>query len=103
MNGRRHMTIHWFRRVWLAWLLWALSVMLLGGYSWLRAAANTFVSVPNPHIAPHVAEQLKMSGLGLAEDLFLHSAYLVFSTLGAFIVARRPANVIGWIFCIVGF
>src|SRR5439155_11438259 len=85
--GGEAMNAH--RRARLAWSLWALSVALLVGYIPLRAAARAFAAAPGTPLPPHGVELLAMSVPGMVEDLFLHTAYVAFSTLGAFIVARR--------------
>jgi len=45
--------------------------------------------------------QAQRRGLGL-EDLTDTAVFLIFVSVGAFIAARRPANPIGWLLCVVG-
>src|SRR5918993_4974304 len=70
---------------WLAWSLWALTLVLTA-LSLLLLALNR--SEPNVHLYDYWAE----STLGA----------LTFSTVGAFVASRRPENPIGWIFCALG-
>lgn len=70
---------------WLAWSLWALTLVLTA-LSLLLLALNR--SEPNVPLYDFWAE----STLGA----------LTFSTVGAFVASRRPQNPIGWIFCAVG-
>jgi hypothetical protein len=70
---------------WLAWSLWALTLVLTA-LSLLLLALNR--SEPNVHLYNYWAE----STLGA----------LTFSTVGAFVASRRPENPIGWIFCAMG-
>ncbi len=70
---------------WLAWSTWGLSLVLTV-LSLLLLALNR--SEPNVHLYDYWAEYT----LGA----------LTFSTVGAFVVSRRPENPIGWIFCAIG-
>jgi hypothetical protein len=70
---------------WLAWSLWALTLVLTA-LSLLLLALNR--SEPNVHLYDFWAE----STLGA----------LTFSTVGAFVASRRSENPIGWIFCAIG-
>jgi hypothetical protein len=70
---------------WLAWSLWALTLVLTA-LSLLLLALNR--SEPNVHLYDYWAEYT----LGA----------LTFSTVGAFVASRRPENSIGWIFCAIG-
>jgi hypothetical protein len=70
---------------WLAWSLWALTLVLTA-LSLLLLALNR--SEPNVPLYDFWAE----STLGA----------LTFSTVGAFVASRRPENPIGWIFCALG-
>ena len=38
----------------------------------------------------------------LPEDLSYTTPFLAFATVGALVVSRRPGNLIGWIYCVVG-
>jgi two-component system NarL family sensor kinase len=70
---------------WVAWSLWALTLVLTA-LSLLLLALNR--SEPNVHLYDFWAE----STLGA----------LTFSTVGAFVASRRSENPIGWIFCAIG-
>ena len=70
---------------WLAWSLWALTLVLTA-LSLLLLALNR--SEPNVHLYDYWADYT----LGA----------LTFSTVGAFVASRRPENPIGWIFCALG-
>jgi hypothetical protein len=70
---------------WLAWSLWALTLVLTA-LSLLLLALNR--SEPNVYLYDFWAEYT----LGA----------LSFSTVGAFVASRRPENPIGWIFCALG-
>jgi hypothetical protein len=70
---------------WLAWSLWALTLVLTA-LSLLLLALNR--SEPNVHLYDFWAE----STLGA----------LTFSMVGAFVASRRSENPIGWIFCAIG-
>lgn len=87
-NGKR--TIKARMAAWLVWTMWALSVALLIGRSVLLAPVNTFFPDSMP------------LGLRFVEDVLGMLTFGAFSTLGVFIVARRPDNLIGWIFCGAG-
>jgi hypothetical protein len=39
---------------------------------------------------------------GLGDIILLAIAFSLYPTFGALIVSRRPANLIGWIFCAIG-
>ena len=70
---------------WLAWSMWALCVPLtvFGGLlSFLTASGQI--------------------GAGSGLDILFRVLLLMFPTVGAFVVSRRPENPIGWIFCAVG-
>jgi hypothetical protein len=69
---------------------------LLAGSAALLAAGNVVVATaPLPTLpAP--------DRWGVLAVLF-SLAYLVFSLVGALIVSRRPENVVGWLFCAIGF
>jgi signal transduction histidine kinase len=65
---------------WIAWALWALTLTLV--------AAGLIFALAYRQEAP------------LYEFWVVAMIGPIFATLGALIVSRRPANVIGWIFCI---
>ena len=70
---------------WLAWSMWALCVPLIvfgGLLSFLTASGQL--------------------GPGSGLDILFSVLLLMFPTVGAFVVSRRPENPIGWIFCAVG-
>jgi hypothetical protein len=68
---------------WLAWSLWALSVMLTA-LSILLLVSN--LTQPNTHIY----------------DTWLDNTLnaVFFSTVGAFVASRRPENLVGWLLCL---
>ena len=68
----------------LAWLLWGLSLVL--------AALGILLVVLNHHSNTHVFDYW-VEGTVVA---------LVFSPVGAVIVAHRSRHLIGWIFCAIG-
>jgi hypothetical protein len=66
-----------------AWLLCALSVLLVIGYFPLRYQSKTTVPAA-------------------IEDVLVHASYLIYSTLGALIVSRARERRIGWLYCAIG-
>src|SRR5215211_684072 len=68
---------------WLAWSLWALSVMLTA-LSLLLLVSN--LTQPNTHI------------YNTWLDNTLNA--VCFSTVGAFVASRRPENLVGWLLCL---
>src|SRR5215204_6476664 len=71
---------------WLAWSLWALSVMLTA-LSLLLLVSN--LTQPNTHI------------YNTWLDNTLNAVF--FSTVGAIVASRRPENLVGWLLCLYGF
>ena len=71
---------------WVAWGLWLLAVAI-------EIAAFLVFTLPNQALLP--AEK--------AASLVETIPFLVFATVGAVIVSRRPGNVIGWLCCAIGF
>jgi hypothetical protein len=71
---------------WVVWGLWLLEVAV-GIYAFM------LFTLPNQALAP--AEK--------AASLVDPIPFLVFATVGAVIVSRRPGNVIGWLCCAIGF
>jgi cytochrome b subunit of formate dehydrogenase len=69
---------------WLAWLLWALCATL--------AVLAVLLDFHNPQVRSHL-KFVVLAGVPL----------LVYPTIGAFVVSRRPKNAVGWIFCGMGF
>ncbi len=69
---------------WLAWALWTLCVTL--------ATLAVVLDVHNPQVRSH-----------LKFVVFAGVPLLVYPTIGAFIVSRRPKNAVGWILCGMGF
>ena len=68
---------------WLAWALWALCVTL--------AALAVLLDVYSPQVRSH-PKFVVLAGLPL----------LVYPTIGAIVVSRRPKNAVGWILCGMG-
>ncbi|MGH9166528.1 MAG: hypothetical protein ACRD02_01680 [Acidimicrobiia bacterium] len=75
---------------WLAWSLWAGSVLLTAAAFPLASSAE--------------AAGVGFSGRGAATDVVAVAIIMSipFSTVGALIASRRPRNAIGWIFCTMG-
>jgi hypothetical protein len=71
---------------WLAWGLWLLEVAL---------GIVAFLVFTLPNQALPTAEK--------AASVVETIPFLVFATVGAVIVSRRPRNVIGWLCCAIGF
>src|SRR5215216_2280176 len=69
---------------WLAWSLWALCVVFVV----LAVLLYFYTSLERPH-----PRFVVLAGVPL----------LVYPTIGAFIVSRRPKNAVGWILCGMGF
>lgn len=90
------------RSHWLAWMMWAISVLLFIGYFALRGAVSVASSSPETTNLLYPIEQSQVPLLDFVGDIFLHLGYLAFSTLGVLIVARHPENRMGWIFCTIG-
>jgi hypothetical protein len=68
-----------------AWVAWGLLVLgLLGN------AAGLALGVANRH------------GAGNPEEVLLWAVFAAYLVVGCLILARRPANTIGWIFTTVG-
>jgi hypothetical protein len=74
---------------WLAWSLWALSLMSIAGGGALQIL-NSATPTANPR-SPLVLN------VGFA------LVFLSFATVGALVASRQPGNPIGWIFCALGF
>jgi hypothetical protein len=70
---------------WVAWGLWLLAVAL-------EIVAFLLLTLPNPALP--AAEK--------AASVVETIPFLVFATVGAVIVSRRPGNVIGWLCCAIG-
>src|SRR5215217_4016230 len=68
---------------WLAWLLWALCATL--------AVLAVLLDFHNPQVRSHL-KFVVLAGMPL----------LVYPTIGAFVVSRRPRNAVGWILCGMG-
>ena len=71
---------------WVAWGLWLLAVAL-------EIVAFLLLTLPNQALP--AAEK--------AASVVETIPFLVFATVGAVIVSRRPGNVIGWLCCAIGF
>jgi hypothetical protein len=71
---------------WVVWGLWLLEIVV-GIFAFM------LFTLPNQALAP--AEK--------AASLVDPIPFLVFATVGAVIVSRRPGNVIGWLCCAIGF
>jgi hypothetical protein len=71
---------------WVAWGLWLLGIAL-------EIAFLLLFTLPNQTLS--AAEK--------AASLLETIPFLVFATVGAVIVSRRPGNVIGWLCCAIGF
>jgi hypothetical protein len=68
---------------WLAWFLWALCVGFV-----VLAVLLDFYTAPTRHDPTFAV----LVGIPL----------LVYPTIGAFVVSRRPRNAVGWILCGMG-
>lgn len=73
----------------LAWSLWVLSVAL-GVLAMLFFVLSSSIPLEGRDRPP----------LGFLPVLL--ASFLAFSTVGALVASRRPANAIGWVFCFVG-
>ena len=71
----------------LAWLLWAVSVLLF-------AAGLVSTLLPAAAGLPERPEPMDVLVFGIA--------ILAFPTVGALIASRQPGNLIGWLFCAIG-
>jgi hypothetical protein len=69
---------------WLAWSLWALCATL--------AVLAVLLDFHNPQVRSHL-KFVVLAGV----------PFLVYPTIGAFVVSRRPKNAVGWILCGMGF
>jgi hypothetical protein len=76
---------------WLAWLLVAISVVLLvGGVALARTTGS-------------IDPELPSGSVGDADSaVLLLATVLTFSVVGAIVASRHPRNAIGWIFCTMG-
>jgi hypothetical protein len=70
---------------WLAWPMWALSMVLTVLSLWLLVPG---LARPNVLVYPYWAE-----GTLLA---------VAYSTVGAVVASRRPRNLVGWVLCSIG-
>jgi hypothetical protein len=70
---------------WMAWSVWALCVALV--------ASAVLLDFFNPSVPRRG---------GPIFDLFVAVALLAYPTVGAIVVSRRPNNLVGWIFCVMG-
>jgi hypothetical protein len=77
------------RRSLVPWVVWGLWLLEIAG----GIFAFLLFTLPNQALAP--AEK--------AASLVDPIPFLVFATVGAVIVSRRPGNVIGWLCCAIGF
>jgi hypothetical protein len=87
---------------WLAWSLFALAVALRLGALSLSAAITRAASAPGMPLPPQVVAAMNVSWLGLIGSTLYLVMVCAFSALGALIVSRQPAHVIGWLFCAIG-
>jgi len=76
-------------RAWLAWSLWALSLMSI--------AANVAFQVLNASTPTAASRGPLVLGVGFV------LLFMSFATVGALVASRQPGNPIGWIFCALGF
>jgi hypothetical protein len=88
---------------WFAWSLLVLAVALSIGVIPLDIAVMGAASSPGTALPAGVVIELKLPVLGRIETFADIMAALAFSSLGAVIVSRYPANTVGWIFCAYGF
>src|SRR5215217_5866057 len=78
---------------WLAWLLVALSVVLLvGGIALARTTTSIDPELPSGSVGD--ADSVVL--------VLLSATVLTFSVVGAIVASRHPRNAIGWIFCTMG-
>jgi two-component system, NarL family, sensor kinase len=87
---------------WLAWGVWALSLLLLIGDVPLRLYWYARVTTPGSAV-PFAAVAPSLNTLPrLISDLFGVGVILAFTTLGALIVTRARERRIGWLYCAIG-
>jgi hypothetical protein len=80
--------VRFFRVVWVAWALWALSL------------ATAFVSAVFRSL--NLGSPRTVSQWPLVFDVGFLLVWLSFATVGALVASRQPKNAIGWIFCALG-
>src|SRR5215210_7583484 len=71
--------------IWLAWIVWALSMALTVLSLWLLVLGY---SIPNVPVYPYWAEGTLLAA--------------VYSTVGAVAASHRPGNPVGWVLCSIG-
>jgi hypothetical protein len=71
----------------LAWLVWAMCVVLLA----LTALLDYYYTPPLPNTGNSNMYQ------------FFGVPLLVYASVGAFVASRRSTNLVGWLLCVIGF
>ncbi len=88
--------------MWIAWLLFGLTVVLTIGFIPLRYLEHTIAVGSNTMLPADYVEHLKLDLFGVIQTFLYLAHYLAYSILGAVIISRQRKNRIGWLFCAIG-